>query len=335
MRHLFHYLLAPALITAGLLAAQPVTAQHALRFTSADEDRVTLTSTRLGTGSFTYEAWVNYSAPAFLGGYNTLFELGNDLRAVFVLNDGRIEMYGGSTSIDSNGPLATQGWHHVACTYNDVTTQCVIYIDGIVAGSGQASFPNTTTDALGIGDHSNDDGWQGEIDEVIIWNSPRTITQVQADKAGLVTGNEPELIAYYKFDAGSGQTLVNRKVGGPTAVLGESTAVETMDPQWTNSNILAAPAALPAAGLQLTGAYPNPASGVVTVPFVLPNGGRATLEVLDNLGRSVATLLRDEVRAAGPQSVRFDASALPAGLYTCRLLTAGAPAATQRLVLVH
>ena len=57
------------------------------------------------------------------------------------------------------------------------------------------------------------------------------------------------------------------------------------------------------------------------------------MTVYDVLGREVAVLV-DGVRQAGPQTVEFDASSLPSGMYFYRL-SAGATQLTQTLTVVR
>ncbi len=83
----------------------------------------------------------------------------------------------------------------------------------------------------------------------------------------------------------------------------------------------------------LESAYPNPFSSTTTIGFELPDAQDVNLVVYDVLGRTVATLV-DGVRQAGPQTVEFDASALPSGTYIYRL-EAGATQLTQRLTVVR
>lgn len=80
-----------------------------------------------------------------------------------------------------------------------------------------------------------------------------------------------------------------------------------------------------AATLALTVA-PNPAAGTARVRFSLDAAAdRLRLVVLDALGRRVAEQALD-ARAAGPGEVALDVSRLAPGVYTVRLLGAGASA---------
>lgn len=64
--------------------------------------------------------------------------------------------------------------------------------------------------------------------------------------------------------------------------------------------------------------FPNPAGGITTIRFLLPASGLTKIVVVDGLGREVGTAAWRNF-SAGSHSIQFDASALPSGVYTCRL----------------
>jgi len=72
----------------------------------------------------------------------------------------------------------------------------------------------------------------------------------------------------------------------------------------------------------LSGNYPNPFSGSTTITIDIPSDAFITLRVYDALGRETATLT-DGWSSAGSRSFAWDASALPPGMYICRLDAAG------------
>ena len=78
--------------------------------------------------------------------------------------------------------------------------------------------------------------------------------------------------------------------------------------------------------------HPNPTSGLVAVPFCLPEAGTASLEVFDLQGRCVATLARG-VTTAGISIRVWDARHVASGLHFVRLRVAGWEAA-RRVVLL-
>ena len=84
--------------------------------------------------------------------------------------------------------------------------------------------------------------------------------------------------------------------------------------------------------ISLSGNYPNPFNSSTTIKFYLDEPHSVILEVYDLLGRKVKTLLNEE-RTAGNHRIFFDASALPSGVYFCKL-RAGNVVETERMVLM-
>ena len=70
-------------------------------------------------------------------------------------------------------------------------------------------------------------------------------------------------------------------------------------------------------GAELGAAYPNPSSGSVTVPLVLPEAAEVSVAVFDVLGRQVAVLADGRVEA-GTHRFAFEVSMLPSGVYVVR-----------------
>ena len=76
----------------------------------------------------------------------------------------------------------------------------------------------------------------------------------------------------------------------------------------------------PTAGALNLSASPNPSAGIAEVTFTLDTPGQVTAEVIDLLGRRVATLA-DGPMGAGEQSISWNGGSLAAGLYVVRVQT--------------
>lgn len=83
----------------------------------------------------------------------------------------------------------------------------------------------------------------------------------------------------------------------------------------------------------LAAPFPNPFNPRTQIRFDLPASGDCSIEILDLLGRPVATLVNGLLRA-GTHVVEWNASGRPSGVYFCRM-RAGAFQQTQRLVLAR
>ncbi|NOY06523.1 MAG: T9SS type A sorting domain-containing protein [Chlorobi bacterium] len=83
---------------------------------------------------------------------------------------------------------------------------------------------------------------------------------------------------------------------------------------------------------ELSQNYPNPFNPSTMIEYRLPERCSVVLEVLDIYGRTVRTLVNDQMEP-GTHRVTFDASGLESGLYLYRL-TAGNVILTRKMLLV-
>ena len=166
----------------------------------------TLTTTLNGANFFTVEAWVY--TPSVIG---TKTIVGNHISngAQFnlrIIND-RLNGFLGFGAYDLNSPAGTivaNTWQHVAMVYNDTTLK--LYIDGTevasmaipVAYSLQNTVQPYRIGASGYGGEF----FNGNIDDVRIWNVVKTPDQLAASKNCELLGNEPGLLRYYKLNQG-------------------------------------------------------------------------------------------------------------------------------------
>jgi hypothetical protein len=68
-------------------------------------------------------------------------------------------------------------------------------------------------------------------------------------------------------------------------------------------------------------AYPNPSNGIVNFTFALPESGNATLELFNVNGQRVGSVFNSETNADIANTVTFDMSSLPNGIYISKLTT--------------
>jgi hypothetical protein len=78
--------------------------------------------------------------------------------------------------------------------------------------------------------------------------------------------------------------------------------------------------------------YPNPFNPSTTIRFGLPVNGHVTLQVFNLLGQRIASLM-DEEKLAGNYEVRWQAGAVPSGLYFYRIQIRGATKDAKRALV--
>ncbi|VXD18410.1 putative Peptidylamidoglycolate lyase [Marinoscillum sp. 108] len=207
---------------------------YVLSFDGAN-DRVELTRTQV-TGGLTYEAWVKPAASVGVSGYDgssgmtIIGDMNNDVGFSFGLTNSQLEMHhfnGSWQSVIGSTTLATDGtWYHVALTHDQSSGDVVLYLNGAVEQTGNIPWnANATYHSFNrIGSSHSTGGiegdfFQGEIDEVRIWDDVRTATEISANYLNEVTGSEPNLISYYDFSDGSGPTLTDKSITGNDGII--------------------------------------------------------------------------------------------------------------------
>jgi len=181
---------------------------------------------------FTIEAWIK--SKSMSEGLQQIFTLCDTLTTYhgyfFELEDGN------PTFIASDGNWSTTGtimayvdinlrddkWHHVAVTYNGngLNSGISIYVDGensnnIRLNTISGSFAPTTPFKAEIGSYGGQyDVMNGNIDELRVWNTDLKLDTIRNWMCKRISQNHPNynnMISYYNFDEGSGNTLTDLK----------------------------------------------------------------------------------------------------------------------------
>ncbi len=98
------------------------------------------------------------------------------------------------------------GWNHIAVVYT--AKQPTIYLNGVLVRTGLTSgrvnvFPGCHIGGIIYG------FYQGQIDDVRIWNHSRTPAQIANSICTELTGTETGLVRYYNFNDGAGTTAAD------------------------------------------------------------------------------------------------------------------------------
>ncbi|MBC9813284.1 T9SS type A sorting domain-containing protein [Crocinitomicaceae bacterium CZZ-1] len=112
--------------------------------------------------------------------------------------------FGGSLLIIGGVNVLDGNCHHVAYTYNSGTHS--LYIDGILQGTMTKTVTLVSTDRYSLGqeydDNTTSDFLTGSMDEIRIWNTTRTTTEIYNNMGNELTGNEIGLINYFNCNQG-------------------------------------------------------------------------------------------------------------------------------------
>ncbi|HOZ68882.1 MAG TPA: choice-of-anchor D domain-containing protein [Chitinophagaceae bacterium] len=190
-----------------IAAGNVVSAQNALDFPTGAASNTNYVSlpNLIPSGSYTKEAWIN--GRSFASGTNNILSGSNS--AFWVVNGqlcaGHNAVYTGIFDVTG---FSTSQWYHVAVTYDAGTNFMQLYIDGAAvagAGSGNPVGVYSETNAyIGAFNDGSQIAYQfdGQIDEVRVWNVVRTATEIANNRSCGLTGDEPGLLAYYRFNQG-------------------------------------------------------------------------------------------------------------------------------------
>ncbi len=158
------------------------------------------------TTSMTVEFWVKTTNLALVDalvtkGDNSWRVHGNGAGTVMFAGNGAFPDINASTSIVDGI------WHHVAAVYDG--TNAMIYIDGNLEVSTPATGAiDNSAFQVAIGENLQASGryFEGQMDDVRIWNIARTGTEINGNMSSCLSGSESGLIAYYKFNDGAGSS---------------------------------------------------------------------------------------------------------------------------------
>ena len=215
-----------------------------------------------GTSNVTVEAWVYRTADKT---FHTIFgNYGSDLQTLLRL-DGNpashvtfwVNNGGGFTNATGSTAIPINTWTHVAGTWDGTTIR--VYVNGVEDGSSSYSGPfgsNGGNYQIG-GDFAAPSGelFQGQIDEVRVWNTTRLESEILSNKDSEIDPATSGLLAYYRMNEGSGTSLTDL---GPNAYNG-TFAAGANAPVWNTS------------GPALSGAVPVPCDDPIITEIINDN----------------------------------------------------------------
>ncbi|MBO2643414.1 fibronectin type III domain-containing protein [Shewanella algae] len=204
----------------------------------SDGDAVTLTnaaSALANDSTFTLEMWANFSSTS---GIINLMDITGSLDAggfIIYNNTMTVDLSGDFSSLTQSNPItiSTNVWYHFAFVFNN--GQWDFYLDGQATGIGVADMGgnNTVPDyqaanvnnlVAGRQNHGAVNNFTGKIDDIRLWSTARTQTEIQNNRQLELAGNETGLIGYWKLNETSG-TVVNDSQTNGSILQGSSIGV--------------------------------------------------------------------------------------------------------------
>ena len=293
------------------------------------------------SAGYSYEAWVKTPVP-FANSYHPVFFIGSS-----GISD--IEVYTSTGFLavvyDRNRPgqnvrtyptPPNNTWSHLAITFDGNTTK--VYYDGVQqtpqTGSASGSMTRSAGTEINIGGitytgfpvaNSINKYTEGTFDDLRIWNTERSISEISNNRSACLTGTEPGMEAFYKLNDLNGSEAMD-ELGNNHAAL---TNMDTLNawnvvssnlvPCGVNLNMQMAQTATVTVNIvgideQETQTdllvYPNPATSQITIDT---EDKIEAVKVIDATGKTVISITQN------PHTI--DVSDLPKGLYILSIKT--------------
>ena len=171
----------------------------------SDDDQFDLTT------NYSFEVWIYPHSFPWLGGLITKYHYAGN--GYFL----RLTSNSPYTGLDfdqmntATGILSADEWHHVAAVNNNGERK--LYLNGIeqsLTGTPLNVQVNTDPVCIGVDYLPAPRYFDGRVEEVRIWNTARTESEIQNNMFKTLNGDESGLVAYYRADHISGTALSDR-----------------------------------------------------------------------------------------------------------------------------
>ena len=195
------------------------------------------------TQTLTIEAWINPSSDGATASRTIIGKRRENNNRDYIFSHGAGELSftlyttASTENVTTTGAGLTSGtWTHVAVVFDGPNTQIRFYINGVQHGGAfgttggtiltETSTANNRRWYIGLTNNNGANGgnvnyYDGDMDEVRIWNTVRTQPQLASNMLGVPTGTSG-LIAYYTFDGNNANNSSTSPQSGGTNLNGTS-----------------------------------------------------------------------------------------------------------------
>jgi hypothetical protein len=246
--------------------------------------------------TWTYETLVkpNDPSPDWSGIITSNSGSGTGMWFQFALNGGgklRWESSDPWLSIDGIGPVINDlNWHHVAVTCDG--TNIRFYTDGVLVNTTGFGGGTMNRPLHIMAERQPNQFIPGLVDQTMVWNYARSLSEIQSDKTNLLTGAESGLLVYYTYENGTGSTVTDIAGGdhnGTLMNMENGDWIADGDPFFTNNTCptqLSSTATVSVSSVSPTSAGTiatdqvgcNPFNAAEITSSTLPTGHAGTLE---------------------------------------------------------
>ena len=197
------------------------------------------------TGDITLEAWVKFDdltgSQIILeksdGGASADFSYGLRMFSSKI----RFQLGNGDASVVLTAPndAPIGEWFHISGVNS--SGSMTLYINGVSVATGTITGNiYTNNDSLIIGNYDGfSQYFDGQIDEVRIWNDARTQSEILANMANELNGGEGGLVAYYKFNEPDTNTVASN-FASATGATYDGTLTNMTGTEWLTSTAFGA-----------------------------------------------------------------------------------------------
>lgn len=145
----------------------------------------------------------------------------------------RFEPLGVGGGLTMSSAVVDTAWHHVAITRDPNGSDTRFYLDGLLQASGPTLNPTAHAFPMKFGNSENlSNDFNGVMDEVRIWSTVRTQTEIQSKRYQYLNDQEPGLIGYWDMDDSPNQIVEDISTTRNNGVRGPTSGPETGDPAW-------------------------------------------------------------------------------------------------------
>lgn len=163
------------------------------------------------SNDFTIEYWVKTTQTApggqWYNGYGIVDAevsgITNDFGTSLATNKAAFGIGAPDVTITSTTAINNGVWHHIAASWVRSTGAMKLYVDGNLEATGTSGTTARTSSFINIGRlQTGANYFNGDIDEVRIWNRVLCQSEIQNNKNGELSLPQNSLAAYYQFNQG-------------------------------------------------------------------------------------------------------------------------------------